>query len=192
MQELPDVELMELVKDGDFSAFDVLYNRYSSRIRRFLFSLTWDEDTAEDYLQEVFYRLYRNRARYEPTGKFSTYIFQIAKNYYLTQRRKAAKRGEEVSLAAEDNNGRNIFENIRANERIEPEAHLIEKYYQWRIRKAINSLPEHQKLVFVMSHFEDMKYAEISEVLGVPVGTVKSRMFTATNLLKSLLEEERK
>ena len=190
MQELSDIELMERVKDADFTAFDELYNRYSNRIKKFLFSLTWDEDTAQDYLQEVFYRLYKNRVRYEPTGKFSTYIFQIAKNYYLTQRRKVAKKSE-VSLSAEDGNGFRLFDNIRANARIEPEIHLIEKYHRWRIRKAIGSLPDRLKLVFVMSHFEDMKYSEIAEVLGIPIGTVKSRMFTATNMLKSLLEEER-
>ena len=59
MQQLSDCELMALVKDGDLSAFDELYHRYERRIRSFLFSLTWDQDTAEDYLQEVFVRLYR-------------------------------------------------------------------------------------------------------------------------------------
>ncbi len=63
-------------------------------------------------------------------------------------------------------------------------------YRRWRIRRAIGSLPEGQQLVFVMAHFEGMKYAEIAEVLNVPVGTVKSRMFTAVRSLQALLEEE--
>lgn len=190
MQELTDSELMMLVKQGDYVAFDELYNRYRQPILRFLFSLTWDHDIAEDYLQEVFLRLYRARDRYEPTGQFSTYIFQIAKNYYLAQIRKKRARGEEMSLAHEDRDGFRPFETLRVNERIEPEVHLLEEYRKLGIRRAIAALPEHQKLVFVMSHLEDMKYAEIAEVLGIAVGTVKSRMFAAVNTLRTLLKED--
>jgi RNA polymerase sigma-70 factor, ECF subfamily len=190
MERLTDAELMELVRGGDFSAFDELYNRYSPALRRFLFSLTWDQDTAEDYLQEVFLRLYRAKDRYQPTGKFSTYLFQIAKNYYLGQARKKRANGGEVVLSLEGRDGFRPFEDIRANEHIEPEAHLIEDYRRWRIRQAIGSLPEGQKLVFVMSHFQDMKYSEISETLGIPVGTVKSRMFAAVSALRHTLKEE--
>ena len=183
LDSLTDVELMELVKRSDFAAFDELYNRYSGPIRRFLFTLTWDQDTAEDYLQEVFLRLYRAKERYEATGKFSAYLFQIAKNYYLGQMRKNNRRAD---LSLSDN----PFENIHANEKIEPEVHLMEDYRRWRIRQAILGLPESQKLIFVMSHFHDMKYAEISEKLGIPVGTVKSRMFTAVNALRRTLKED--
>jgi RNA polymerase sigma-70 factor (ECF subfamily) len=189
MDRLSDFELMELVKTGDFLAFDELYDRYCGQIRRFLYSLTWDEDTAEDYVQEVFLRLYRARDRYEPTGKFSTYLFQIAKNYYLTERRKKMLTNG-TTLQSDCRDGFRPFENITANERIEPEYHLIEDYRRLQIHRAINCLPEPQKLVFVMSHFEDMKYAEIAEVLGVPVGTVKSRMFAAVRTLRSLIKEE--
>jgi RNA polymerase sigma-70 factor, ECF subfamily len=186
LDRLTDVELMELVKASDFAAFDELYKRYSGIIRRFVFSLTWDQETAEDYLQEVFLRLYRAREQYEASGKFSNYLFRIAKNYYLGQaRKKKEARGQEVSLSDGD-----PFRNIRANERIEPEVHLIEDYRRWRIRQAVSSLPESQKLVFVMSHFHEMKYTEISEKLEIPVGTVKSRMFTAVNALRRMLKED--
>ena len=190
MQQLTDTELMMLVRQGDYVAFDELYVRYSGPIRRFLFSLTWDRDLAEDYLQEVFLRLYRARDRYEPSGKFSTYIFQIAKNYYLSQRRRAKAHSVEVSLAEEGKNGFKPYENLRVNQRIEPEVHLLEEYRKLGIRRAIAALPEHLKMVFVMSHFEDMKYAEIAEVLGIAVGTVKSRMFAAVNTLRTMLKED--
>lgn len=190
MEEQTDAELMELVKLGNNSAFDELYNRYSDRLRRFLFRMTWDQDTSEDYLQETFLRLYRTRERYQPTGKFSTFIFQIAKNYFLSQRRISKNHSEEISIFQQNGNGQKPFENIRANERIEPEVHLIEGYRSFRIRQAIASLPETQHMVFVLSHFEDMKYAEIAELLEIPVGTVKSRMHAAVNALKTMLQEE--
>jgi RNA polymerase sigma-70 factor (ECF subfamily) len=187
MERLTDDRLMELVRGGDFAAFDELYNRYSGALRRFLFSLTWDQDTTEDYLQEVFVKLYRARDRYTPTGKLSNYLFRIAKNYYLSQCRKKC-RLQEVSLSTEDRNGFRPFERLAVNERIEPEVHLMEEYRRWQMRQAIGSLPEKQKLVFVMSHFEEMRYEQIAEVLGVPVGTVKSRMFAAVQNLRAALK----
>ncbi len=190
MEHLTDAELMERVKCGDFRAFDVLYCRYEHPVRRFLFSLTWDQDTTEDYVQEVFLRLYRARDRYEPTGKMLNYILRIAKNYYLGRVRR--KRPDEFSLSHEQRDGFRPFESIRASSKVEPEVHLLEGYRRLAIRRAIAALPEKQKLVFVMSHFQEMRYEEIAEVLRIPVGTVKSRMFAAVNTLKGMLEEERR
>lgn len=190
MEHLGDAELMGRVKGGDFSAFDVLYQRYEEPLRRFLFSLTWDQDTAEDYVQEVFVRLYRARERYEPSGKMINYLLTIAKNYYLARVRR--KEPEVVSLFYENRDGFRPFEGIRASARVEPELHLLEGYRRLAIRRAIVALPEKQKLVFVMSHFQQMTYDQISEVLRIPVGTVKSRMFAAVNTLKTMLEEERR
>ena len=191
MDHLSDSELMELVKTGDYSAFDALYNRYAPSLKRFLFTLTWDQDTAEDYLQETFYKLYKSRTQYKANGKFQTFIFQIAKNHYISQLRRSKKHSDESKHPA---NGISVdpFENIHANARIEPEVHLMEEYRKFNIRKAISALPESQKLVFVLSHFEDMNYTEIGELLNIPVGTVKSRMHTAVKTLRSILKEESK
>jgi len=122
MELLSDTELMELVKLGDYCAFDELYKRYRGPISRFLFSLTWDQEMAEDCLQEVFFRLFQARHRYEPSGKFSTYIFQIAKNYYIGQRRKEKKRSEKVLILQEHADGRSPLDGVLANERLDPEA----------------------------------------------------------------------
>jgi RNA polymerase sigma-70 factor (ECF subfamily) len=189
MDELSDTELMALVKVGDYRAFDVLYARYRGPVLRFLFALTWDAQAAEDGLQEVFVGLFKSRADYVPTAKLSTYLFRIARNYYLAQRRKR-RCVQEVSLSCSDSDRPDPFANIRANEMVEPEIRLMQAYRRWRIRQAIQSLPESQQLVFVMAHFEGMKYAEIAEVLNVPVGTVKSRMFAAVRSLQARLKEE--
>src|SRR5579871_2686759 len=114
MDELSDTELMALVKEGDFRAFDVLYERYRGPVLRFLFALTWDAQAAEDGLQEVFVGLFKARADYIPTAKLSTYLFQIARNYYLTLRRKR-RCLQEISLSAPGADGRDPFANIRAN-----------------------------------------------------------------------------
>ena len=176
-----DEELMSLVKTGDFGAFDALYARYSPGIRRFLFNLLWDDDAADDATQEVFFRLYRGRNAYEPAGKLSTWLFQTAKNYFISQCRKQHSNGQAPIQ---------LYENIRANPRIEPDIHLLEEYRRHSIRRAVLRLPAPQRLVFVMSELEGLKYAQISEMLGIPVGTVKSRMFAAVAALRNMLEGE--
>ncbi len=180
---------MERVKDGDFAAFDALYRRHQRAIRRFLMSLTWNEDTAEDYLQEVFCNLWKARERYQPSGAFTTYLFQIAKNHYLSERRKKARRGECSLTAKVMHNGHRPLAEIRASARVEPEVYLLEGYRRFRIREAIRALPEAQKLVFVLAHLEGMPYDEIGRVLDIPVGTVKSRMSGAVRRLQGLLQE---
>jgi RNA polymerase sigma-70 factor (ECF subfamily) len=189
MDELSDTELMALVKEGDYRAFDVLYERYRGPVLRFLFALTWDAQAAEDGLQEVFVGLFKARAEYVPTAKLSTFLFRIARNYHLARRRKQ-RCVQEVSLSASETGGVDPFAGLRANERMEPEVRLMQAYRRWRIRQAIQSLPDSQQIVFVMAHFEGMKYAEIAEVLNVPVGTVKSRMFAAVRSLQARLKEE--
>jgi len=182
MDGLTDHELMAMVRGGSFSAFDALYERYRHRVYRFLFSLTWNYDEAADGMQETFVRLYQARARYEPTTQFSTYLFQIAANYYRWQRRKRGVR-REAPL------GENVT-GLLAGAATEPETHLLAAYERWRVRQAIASLGEGRRLVFVMAQLEGMRYAEISEVLGVPVGTVKSRMSAAVRELREILAQE--
>lgn len=189
IEQLSDNKLMALVKDGDFAAFDALYHRHRKAIRRFLMSLTWNEDTAEDYLQEVFCNLWKARERYRPTGTFTTYLFQIAKNHYLSERRKQKRRSELRVQAGAPYYGRHPLADIPANKRVEPEAHLLAGYRMFRMRQAIAQLPEGQKLVFVLAHLEGMPYNTIARVLDIPVGTVKSRMSSAVRRLQGLLQE---
>jgi RNA polymerase sigma-70 factor, ECF subfamily len=181
MNDLTDGELMALVREGDLVAFDALYDRYRDRVYRFLFSLTWDDQEAEDYLQETFLRLYQARDRYVETGSLSTYLMRIATNHFRWQRRKRRCRNDVPMLPP--------MAAIRANASVEPDVQLLAGYERWRIRRAIEALPEGRRLVFVMAHLEDMKYAEIAEVLGIPVGTVKSRMAAAVRSLRATLEE---
>ena len=189
MNDKTDSELMEQIKSSDFGAFDELFSRYSGRVRSFLLNLTWEPDLVEDWVQEVFYRLWKARERYQPVSKFSTYILQIAKNLYISALRKS-KAAPTDSLSDETRDGYRPFANIRANARMEPEVHLLEEYRRYRIRQAIKALPEAQRLVFVMAHLEDIPYAEIAEILNTPIGTVKSRMHAAVQTLWRTLEEQ--
>ena len=174
----PEAELMLRVKDGDEDAFDELIRRYRRPLQGFFYSLCWNADIAQDYAQEVFVRLWLARDRYEASGRFKCYIFRIARNYWMTVLRKRKCRPEPMFLEEmwQPETGESGLERL-----------LIKRYEDRRIKMAIADLPEHYRLVFVLSHFQDMKYSEIAEVLEIPVGTVKSRMSSAVRRLREWL-----
>lgn len=174
----PDVQLMLRVTQEDEEAFDELCRRYRRQLSGFFYSLCWNADAAQDYAQEVLVCLWLARHRYEPTAPFRPYLFRIARNHWLSALRKRKCRPEPMFLEetwqpVEDESG---LEKL-----------LIARYEDRRIKMAIADLPEHYRLVFVLSHFEGMKYAEIAEILEIPVGTVKSRMSAAVRILREWL-----
>ncbi|HLK56454.1 MAG TPA: RNA polymerase sigma factor [Chthonomonadaceae bacterium] len=180
MWEPSDIELMLRVKAGDMVAFRQLTARHRDTLLRFFRAILDDRSLAEDYTQETFLRLWFARERYEPTGKFSTYLFQIGKHYWLNQRKKVRL----PTTPADD-----ALQIVAAPPDAEPETVLLRQTRQERIRQALAAMPEHYRAVFVLSHFEGLTYAEIGCRLGIPVGTVKSRMAEAVRRLRAALSE---
>ena len=172
----PDIELMLLVKQGNEEAFGELMNRFRRPLTGFFYSLCWNHDTAQDYAQEVLLRLWLARLRYEPTGSFKSYIYRIARNVWLQDLRSMKCRPQPQYYEELD----------QAEDEVDIEKLLIRRYVDRRIRLAVAGLPEHHRLVFVLSHFQGLKYWEIAEILEIPIGTVKSRM---SNVVRKLREE---
>jgi RNA polymerase sigma-70 factor (ECF subfamily) len=180
--EPTDIELMLQVQKGEMEAFRTLLNRYREPLRRFFAALLADRSEADDCVQETFLRLWLLRDRYEPTGRFSTYLFQIGKHHLLNQRRKFRA---SPATAQETE----TLELLPATD-MPPEAALMERDRQERIRRAVADLPEHYRLVFILSHEDGLKHAEIACRLQIPVGTVKSRMAEAVRRLRLTLRED--
>jgi len=168
-----ETELMLLIKGGDRNAFEELYRLYQKPLVNYLFRLSWNRALAEDLLQEVFLRLWKAAASYEPTAKVSTYVFRIAHNLFLNE---AARRREMV------------LEGADAELRQDPASDLARREITSAVKKAVEALPEGEREVLLLAEYSGFKYAEISEILGIPVGTVKSRMFSATQRLKEALK----
>ena len=176
-----EIELMLRVKQGDEEAFDELARRYRRSLTNFFYSLCWNYDTSQDFTQEVLVCVWLARERYEPSAKLSTYLFRIARNRWLTALRSRKCRPEALFLEE-------TWEPALPEPNLE--RILIRRYEDRRIRLAVSRLPDHYRLVFVLSHFQDMKYAEIAEILEIPVGTVKSRMSSAVRTLREWLMED--
>ena len=185
--EQRDEYLMLQVKDGDLAAFEALYARYSRPLMNFFFRLEWDRDRAEDLMQETFLRLWRGRARYQTTGKFTTYLFQIGKNHWLNERDKKRRRISPVSLeAGADESGAGLRDAVPADGK-NPMDEMLNGELGRKLTEAIDALSEKLRLVFVLGQIQGMRYAEIGEILGIPVGTVKSRMSNAEKAIRGRL-----
>ena len=187
-----DEHLMIRAAEGDTDAFAELAQRHRAWLRRFLYHLLWDRDEAEDACQETLVRVWLARERYRPIAKFKTFLFTVARNLGLHWLERRANRPPVVSLHDQlGPEGRAVLEELRGEART-PERELLAGYERFRIRRAIDALPDGQRVVFVLAQFEEMRYAEIAELLDVPEGTVKSRMWHAYRALQQSLtcEEE--
>lgn len=184
---LTDHELMEQVKEGDQEAFVLLAQRHKPWLRNVLYHLFWDREEAEDGAQEVLLRVWLGRREYQPTAALRTYLFSIARNYWRNRSQRVIKRRRVVSLEEQFGPGaREIIEEL-ADRSPTTEQVVMRRWELYQIRRAVDQLPERQRLVFILSQFGEMKYAEVGEVLGIPEGTVKSRMAAAVQSLRVTL-----
>jgi RNA polymerase sigma-70 factor (ECF subfamily) len=183
-----DVALIALIKKGDLQAFSELVERHQRSLVNFFFHLSWDRHVAEDCAQEVFLKLYARMAQYEPQAKFTTFLFRVAKNLWIDKLRAGAGNPKPVSLESPTSSGGERPLRDRVAARIQTPLEILEEEEQEdALRRAIDALPEEQRLVVVLSERLELRYREIGEILEIPVGTVKSRMHAAVEKLKEML-----
>jgi RNA polymerase sigma-70 factor (ECF subfamily) len=176
---------MSRSKDGDALAFALLVRRHRKRMENFLFRLFWDREKAEDGAQEVFIRLWLSRARYEPIARFTTFLYQFAHRYWLDECRKAKSRPQIANRCGE--NDEVILVSPQGSD---PQRQLLMNYRQRQIQEAILRLPEPQRAAFALVHLEERKISEAALILGIPEGTVKSRLHAAIRTLRRRLKYE--
>lgn len=188
-----DLELMRRFQGGDVDAFTDLYEAHLRGLLNFFFRLCWDRSLAEDFAQEVLLRIYKSASKWEPNAKFTTYLYRIARNYWIDHCRLLSTQKENVSLNAKfgaSEDSASLMD--RLPDDIRPPEHDLDRQELYgAIMKALEQLPDEQRMVFVLSEIEELRYQEISEIMEVPLGTVKSRMHTAVAKLQELLGDYR-
>lgn len=188
-----DVELMMLVKLGAPAeaegAFRELYDRYGRRLGKFFYLATFDYALSADLIQDTFLKLWNARERYEASGRFATFLFQIAKNHWINVREKQLRRPVAYSIDAEaDGSNEGGAKNSLASQAPSPMESLLSTEQQERLANAITVLPDKQRLVVLLSLVEGLRHRDIATILDIPEGTVKSRLFNALASLRAVLE----
>ncbi len=187
MNEVSDADLMLRVKGGDIRSFEILVGRHQRPLINYFFRMTWDRQAAEDMAQEVFIRIYNHAKDYEPQAKFTTYMYRVARNLWIDKMRHEGHAPRTVSLDAPVDSEGDTFHDVVSNHSPAPDARMDTEERAVIVRKAIETLPEEQQQVLLLAESKGMKYQEVAEVLGIPLGTVKSRMHAAMLKLKDLL-----
>ncbi|MBK9170928.1 MAG: RNA polymerase sigma factor [Bryobacterales bacterium] len=173
-----DAELMLRVKDGDPASFGVLLSKYRGPVIHYLHRMVQNRDVAEELAQEVFLRVYKARATYEPAAKFTTWLFRIATHLALNALRdgKPERGGQSLDGGVEHADGRPSAEQ-----------QLIRESRLDMVRRAVAALPEKQRAAVLMHKYQEMEYSQIAKVLGCSESAVKSLLFRAYETLRARL-----
>ena len=172
-------DLVRQLQAGSLSALGELYDRYQRMVFRTALAITGDEDAAADLLQDVFLRIHRFADRIDPTRPLEPWLYRTTANLSYTW----VKRHRRWLRPLED-----MAEWLSGNKKDTPD-YQAEQDEEWgRVQKAISSLSLQQRVVVVLYYINDLSLQEISDILDVPVGTVKSRLFYGRQALKRSLE----
>jgi RNA polymerase sigma-70 factor, ECF subfamily len=174
-------------KQGSISAFDTLVERYEKRVFNFAYRMAGNYDDANDVAQEAFIRVFNSINTFRGDANFSTWLYRIVTNVYLDERKKAKSHlhtplDEYIEL--EENTVARQIEDTRPTP--EDVVELNERHDL--LQKAIQDLPDYQRIMVILYHTESKSYEEIAEIMNLPIGTVKSRLNRARLALKEKLE----
>src|SRR3712207_5719157 len=180
-----DSELIERAIAGREESFEELVRRYQRPIVSYVYRMVGDYDTALDLTQEVFIKVYGSLARYRSEFKFSTWIYRIAHNAAIDHLRRAgAARLEDFAAEGEDGKA---YERPLASSAPTPEQESEREERRAEIETVVRQLPPTYRELIVLRHAHDLSYDEIAEVTGLPLGTVKNRIFRAREAMRELL-----
>ena len=177
-----DEELISRFQNGDERAYVELVNRYKDRLLNFVFQFLGDLEQAEDVVQDTMLRLYEKKHYYKEIAKFSTWIYTIARNLANTELRKRKRR--KTTYLSQLSKERQ-FEIPAIQDDVDQSLH--NEFISDRIQSAINNLPEHFKIVIILRDIQELSYEEISNIVEVPLGTIKSRINRARIQLQAEL-----
>lgn len=175
---ITDERLLKRASSGDETAFLLLYERHREAIFRFAYRMLGSVESAEDITQDCFLSLLKHPERFDPArAVLRTYLYAAARNLALKQFRRA---GSEVAVD-------DLPEESHRSEAVEPLRQLLDEELSCEVRKAIESLPPLQREALVLFEYEELSLAQIAEIVGANVGTVKARLHRAREQLRRAL-----
>ena len=184
-----DAEVMLRVKAGDDSAFAYLVQKYRRPMVSFMYRMAHNPAAAEDLAQEVFLRVYRSRESYEPSAKFSTWLYRIATNLAVNYVRDTRhERPENMVSVDEPDQETGLTMDVRDTS-LTAEEVILRRERMAAIRQRVQALPERQRLAVLMHKYQQMDYRQIAQVLKLSESATKSLLFRAYETLRVQLKE---
>jgi RNA polymerase sigma-70 factor, ECF subfamily len=186
---LSDADIMLRVKAGDQPAFDYLVQKYRRPLVSFMYRMARNAAAAEDLAQEVFLRVYRSRASYEASAKFTTWLYRIATNLAVNHARDTRHERPEVTVSLDepDEDSGTTLELPDAS--LTAEQVMVRRERMLAIRSKVEALPEQQRLAVIMHKYQQMDYKQIADVLKKSESATKSLLFRAYETLRDQLKE---
>jgi len=184
----PDAVLMLRVKRGDRAAFTELVEKYRQPLFNFVFRTLRDETETEDVAQNTFLQVYKSRARYQRTAKFSTWLFTIARNLCLNEIRRRSRHPAESleeTHAEHDDQPQRQYEDKKV---FLPTENVLHGELARKIEEALDELPENQRTAILLCRQDEVSYEEIADILGCSLSATKSVIHRGREVLKEKLK----
>lgn len=179
-----DESLVARARQGDFNAFEKLFERHRDLVYRFVYQMSSRRDDAEDLTQEVFVRAFQNLHRYRDEAKFTTWLVRIATNLATDRSRMYQRR---QTLENQESGAQGALAWMTVGSIDDPVDNLEGHRRTALLRQAISELPDHHRTVIVMRDIEEMEYKDMSEILGCTIGGAKLRVLRARRALRDRL-----
>jgi RNA polymerase sigma-70 factor (ECF subfamily) len=184
-----DVDAMLRVKTGDESAFAYLVQKYRRPMVGFMYRMCHNPSTAEELAQEVFLRVYRSRTSYEPSAKFTTWLYRIATNLAVNHARDTRHERPENILRLDEPDQETGNTPDLADDSLSAEEQILKRERLAAIRGVVNALPERQRVAVIMHKYQQMDYRQIAGVLKLSESATKSLLYRAYETLREQLKE---
>src|SRR6201987_1802693 len=186
---ITDADVMLRGKAGDESAFEYLVQKYRRAMVSFMYRMSHNAAAAEDLAQEVFLRVYRSRASYEPSAKFTTWLYRIATNLAVNYARDTRHERPDVTRSLDEPDEETGATLDLPDRSATAEQALLRRERMAAIRAKVQQLPERQKIAVIMHKYQQMDYREIAKVLKLSESATKSLLFRAYETLRGQLKE---
>jgi RNA polymerase sigma-70 factor (ECF subfamily) len=190
LRDEADEALMIRYQQGEVRAFEVLLTRHRKPIFNFIYRYVGSKELAEDLLQETFLRVIKSASNYKQKAKFTTWLYTIARNLCVDQsRRKKHRKAASLDQPMRKSEDSGTLLDVIPGKDMPSDRKAVSRQLHETLHRAIESLSEPQREVFLMREFLDMPFKDIADVVGVPENTVKSRMRYALEKLRLELDE---
>jgi len=173
-----ETELITAALGGDQRAYTAITRQYEGRLYQAAYAFLHDIEEAADVVQETFFRAYRNLSKFEVGRPLYPWLYRITRNLCINRAKSTARR-RHGTLEVEPADLRHL-----------PEDELLKVEEGRRVHRCVENLPDQAREIILLKHFQECSYAEMADILDIPIGTVMSRLYNARKLLKKELEKE--